>query len=225
MGWDEIFRAATFYFFPRARFGSSFSSFLALVRAPNYSSFRRFFKEKRKSVLASCCVLLSLLLPFLFPQKLLSSLAPLSLEHGCERRARERQNKSKQAEKREKGKEVVGSGRRSRFVVVFVGRPGRFITPLVKSFVSTVPFAPAFAWPLRPSGFRHKKHIRLLSLSLSLSLSFSLSFFLSFSLLSLSRRRRRVEIANRKKSVKKERENTIFHSEFPILLSHEKMTH
>ena len=166
--------ARRLFIFSRARA----SALLFLPFSPSSAhrithSFRRFFKEKRKSVTASCCLL------FLFPQKLLSSLAPLSLEHGCERRARERQNKSKQAEKREKGKEVVGSGRRSRFVVVFVGRPGRFITPLVKSFVSTVPFAPAFAWPLRPSGFRHKKHIRLLSLSLSLSLSFSLSFFLS----------------------------------------------
>ena len=48
MGWDEIFRAATFYFFPRARFGSSFSSFLALVRAPNYSLFPSFLQGEAK---------------------------------------------------------------------------------------------------------------------------------------------------------------------------------
>ena len=212
--------ARRLFIFSRARA----SALLFLPFSPSSAhrithSFRRFFKEKRKSVLASCCLLSCFLKNFCL-------LLLLSASNTAARGARERdKTKANKQKKERKGKEVVGSGRRSRFVVVFVGRPGRFITPLVKSFVSTVPFAPAFAWPLRPSGFRHKKHIRLLSLSLSLSLSFFLSFFLSFSLLSLSRRRRRVEIANRKKSVKKERENTIFHSEFPILLSHEKMTH
>ena len=171
--------ARRLFIFSRARA----SALLFLPFSPSSAhrithSFRRFFKEKRKSVTASCCLLSCFLKNFCL-------LLLLSASNTAARGARERdKTKANKQKKERKGKEVVGSGRRSRFVVVFVGRPGRFITPLVKSFVSTVPFAPAFAWPLRPSGFRHKKHIRLLSLSLSLSLF--LSLFLSFFLSSLS---------------------------------------
>ena len=173
----RLFFFLHFFFFPARALRLLFSSFLALVRAPNCSSS---VVSSRRSESRSCFLLRVVVVA---ASKTFVSLLSLSASNtAATGRARERQNQKKSG--KAKGQ---GGGRGSVVVAlsfIFVGRPGRFIfrssSPSFRRFLSLPLLLGRYVPPL-PSQKTYPSSLSLSSLfSLLLSL-FSLLLSLSFS--------------------------------------------